>query len=169
VEVYFAGYGWVEFEPTAGRAAPDYGSVTLGSVLPTAPAPVAGRFSILNLLNLLLWLGALTLLGLVVWMRRRWRRMSPRAAIDALYWQTRRLLAGAGLSAPTSFTPDEFLTLCATPLAPRPALLEELRRLTRLYVQAAFSPHEMPPAHLNAARMWLEWAAYGVWQRLGRP
>ena len=73
----------------------------------------------------------------------------------ALYRQMRQALALAGLCAPPSATPDEFLAACAAPLEKRTYLRSALEQATILYRQAAFSPR--PPgaeAVFYARRSW---------------
>jgi hypothetical protein len=67
----------------------------------------------------------------------------------------RQALALAGLRAPSSATPDEFLAACAVPLEKRSYLRSALEQATALYRQAAFSPR--PPgaeAVFYARRTW---------------
>ncbi|TLM82047.1 MAG: transglutaminase domain-containing protein, partial [Actinobacteria bacterium] len=102
VEVYFAGYGWIEFEPTPAFPSPDYGA-------PAAPAGVQpvqprGERAALNpgrllaALGILIGLAVLTLV--VIGLARFWgdatRKASPAAR---LYWRLRHMLAWGGLSA----------------------------------------------------------------------
>jgi hypothetical protein len=90
-----------------------------------------------------------------------------------LYRQVRRALALAGLRAPPSATPDEFLAACAAPLEKRTSLLSALEQATALYRQAAFSAHAPhPEAVYIARRSWQqalpEWALATV-ENLLRP
>jgi hypothetical protein len=85
----------------------------------------------------------------------------------------RRALALAGLRAPPSATPDEFLAACAAALEKRAYLRSALEQATALYRQAAFSPR---PPHLEAVfiarRSWQqalpEWVLAAV-ENLLRP
>lgn len=148
VEVYFPGYGWVEFEPTPAQPRRDYGSGA-GPQVPERPAPPPATttppFPAW-------WAAAAVLLlagGLWLWVRRRPpTRLAP--AIE-LYWRMRDWLARQDVRAPASATPDEFLAGCAPALAGRPALLAAVRQATRLYVDALFSPHPRPAVEARAA------------------
>jgi transglutaminase-like putative cysteine protease len=117
-EIYFAGYGWVEFEPTAAfptsandRASGEPGpAATLDAgAPPPIPARTVSRPSPLWALGLLL----LLLLGWFGWHRR------PRAAVDGVLWAYGRLqrsARGIGEPARASQTPAEFAAALATRL-----------------------------------------------------
>jgi hypothetical protein len=128
VEVYFAGYGWVEFEPTATFASPRDTAVTINpgsydlqygppdaSTYTPPPIPPAApvrpfpwsRLIIVGLLAVGLW-----------WVWRRQRREQA-ARADGVVWSYGRLQANArkiGLSPLPSQTPDEFSQLLLTRL-----------------------------------------------------
>jgi hypothetical protein len=153
VEVYFPGYGWVEFEPTSARSRFDYG-VEAGPAptLPVTPGPAlsAGQGSSWSIP---LWagglIGLLSLLGAVWWLRRPGHDAPARE----LYQGVRRALAQAGLRAEPSVTPDEYLAAYKPALASaRPALFEALARATSLYLKATFSPHPVSEAEAQTAR-----------------
>ena len=113
-EVYFAGYGWVEFEPTAGFS-------TLFSAIDTtvtaspeggvsadyAPPPIPERRQTWWLLLWLLLPIVLIVGGWYLW--RQWRK--KRAGQDETQWVYRQLQRGArrlGQATPASQTPQEF-------------------------------------------------------------
>jgi transglutaminase-like putative cysteine protease len=80
VEIYFAGAGWVEFEPTAGRAAPVRpGARSSGLSVPPVPPRTPSRAQMPW--AVLVWAGALTLL--VVTVLFRWQRWRGEAALGA--------------------------------------------------------------------------------------
>lgn len=161
VEVYFSGYGWVEFEPTAGRVAivyPEEDEEMAGSVTSVSPsiedeaAPDAQPAS-----AILLIAGALLLLVLPILVMRMFitARHAPAVQVDLLYRRIRRALGWAGLSAVSSVTPDEYLSLFGQQLAPYGQLSQALAQATRLYQESVFSPR--PPEEHRvrlASRIW---------------
>lgn len=176
VEIYFPGYGWVEFEPTGGRAPierpPE--SVPLEEP-PAALQPLAGAGGRTGWLVLLGPLGALVALTLAgfVWRTaddRRLRRMSPALAVEMLYQRLYR--HGRRLAVPVEVgsTPHEFAAGLAgrvLELAPdrrqEPEVsfvIRELRWLTDLYVRGLYSPHA--PRAVEQTR------AIRAWRRLRR-
>ena len=101
VEVYFPGYGWVEFEPTAYRSPIVYTEVVIigpgtGQLLPlneeTSP-PVRPVLVVLTVA------GALILLILPMILLRHFSlsRYGPAVRADVLYRRMRRALAWAGM------------------------------------------------------------------------
>jgi len=165
VEVYFPGYGWVEFEPTAAQSEFEY-------ALETGPVPIASAKPLVELKihygwAPVLWAGGiiLAILG-ALWLLPRLRRPgTPRGQAQALYWKMRRELARTGLSAPSSTTPDEFLAASLPALAERPALLEALNRITALYLWATFSRKPVTDFEIQTAKgLWQE--AWPDWFRL---
>jgi hypothetical protein len=157
VEVYFPGYGWVEFEPTAGYPAIDRGGEAGGSdwrvpegELGCAEAWWAG-------LDWPWWKVSLWGLGLLVlvvallpaadaW---RLRRMKPSGAVGVLYNRVRRRGKWAGAPSSPGDTPYEFqasLSSWISQLARRtgrdrvllPAIYEA-RRIVTPYVRASYS------------------------------
>ena len=82
-----------------------------------------------------------------------WR--TPRGQARALYRGIRRALAWAGLAAPPSATPDEFLSAHAGAFVNRAPLHEAITQATALYLRATFSPHPPTLAEMQTARrMW---------------
>ncbi len=173
VEVYFPGLGWVEFEPTVSQATFIYA----GGVAPNAPVtpPEPEPFRLPPGLTLALILLVLAAgIGLLVLLLRflgrgpaAARSPAPAVLAQAHYFTVRRALGLAGLRAPSSATPAEFLDQAA-PLLARPGrqvLAAALDQATTLYQQAAFSPR--PPAAEavdSARRTWN--GALGEWLRL---
>jgi transglutaminase-like putative cysteine protease len=154
-EVYFAGYGWVEFEPTAAfplRVAPEEGSPGLG-VEPPAPEPplqtppiperAAERLSPGWALLLMLLLAA----GWFAWHRRRPSSAPP---VPLAYGRLLRAARALGLSIPPSQTPAELDALLQSRLAvweaaPRRGRLlrgvrEAVARLTLLFTRHQYAP-----------------------------
>jgi transglutaminase-like putative cysteine protease len=184
VEVYFPGYGWVEFEPTTSRA-----PVELPTEAPQieTPAPESGlSATIAARQDRFVWLlaipGVLALLGSGIAIGLRaddWRlhRLSPESAIDSVYRRlcsyTRRL----GLAAHASHTPNEvaalfterFSALARKERARATLSLanREVCDLTDLYVQSCYSPRAPDVAARQQAirtwqrlrqRLWFAWA-----------
>jgi hypothetical protein len=89
-------------------------------------------------------------------------RLAPDASIPptsrqalALYRQVRLALSWAGLHAPPSRTPDEFIAACAVPLQERPGLWQALQQATAIYSAAVFSPRPPgPEVTYRARRAW---------------
>jgi transglutaminase-like putative cysteine protease len=156
-ELYFAGYGWVEFEPTAtfplrreqASSTPGFGEAPPTPepppVTPPIPEPPAERLSPGWALLLMLLLAAGWL-----W----WHRRTP-ASPPAIPWAYRRLLRAAralGIATPASQTPVEMeaalqARLAAWEAAPRLGrLLRGVRSavasLTALFIRHQYAPPE---------------------------
>lgn len=184
-EIYFPGYEWIEFEPTAAfptidrseEAAEFEWPEPLGDLEPAAGAEEEtggwwkeiGRFLRFVARPALV---ALVLLGFFwpaidVW---RLRRLKPPEAVVILYGRMRR--RGQRLAAPVrrGFTPYEFAASLAGRIADMargrrwgkllsPAV-QEVRRLADAYVQASYSPYLPDAADRNRLiRTWrrLRW------------
>jgi hypothetical protein len=169
VEVYFPGYGWVEFEPTPIFPTFVYSSTPgAGSANPANQSESDQTKRIFSgLLWLLAPLGAVLLLwGSFFW--SQYRKKHPRQAgalAESLYRQVRRELGWAGLVSHASQTPHEYLNGCEETLAPYPRLVDGLRRVTRIYVQSAYSAHPPVRGEVQAGQ-WLWRQARGEWIRL---
>ncbi|MBK8900348.1 MAG: transglutaminase family protein [Anaerolineaceae bacterium] len=180
-EVYFAGFGWIEFEPTAAFISPHSSQVGATQPpdfvtqspefeepealdLPPVPEVETGRpFPWLQLfvVGVLLWL--------VGWL---WRRGQLPAGADAVVWSYGRLQQNAarlGQSPQPSQTPQEFLAAFQRYLAgygrfsrltkTMEQLQPHLARLTNLYVQRRYAGDE------ESGRI----QAWESWQRMKRP
>lgn len=180
-EIYFAGYGWVEFEPTAAFASPHTGQ--FGATQPPDFAAQAPDFAEPENLNLppvpevvegrpfpwLPLLAAAALAWLIGWL---WRRSQLPTGADAVLWSYGRWQQNAirlGQPPQPSQTPQEFLVAFERFLAgygriPRLARhIERLRphlvQLTDLYVQRRYAGDEA------SGRL----QALESWQRVKRP
>ena len=161
VEVYFPGYGWVEFEPTPARAAFDR-PVGATAFTATLPAPAAGLFTSASQPSRLAGViagASLLALALAAWawwqLAERRRPVTPRGQALRLYAHIRSALSRAGLGAPPSVTADEYLHAQADALAARPPLLAAITEATALFRQAAYSPHPVTEAQtLSAQHRW---------------
>jgi transglutaminase-like putative cysteine protease len=185
VEIYFPGYGWAEFEPTAGRTLPNR-SIDLPMVateLETLEPLVARRVG----LTLSWWLalpGFLLLLGLsaVAWSLGdgwRLRHLQPRMAAGVLYARLYGRVRQLAVPLRAGSTPYELVALFSEYVRQaaggnhRELLLDpavqEAGWLADLYVRASFSPYAVTAADLQQARRlwrrlwWRLWLA-SVWR-----
>jgi hypothetical protein len=169
-EVYFPGYGWVEFEPTAGlpaiqrqvNAAP--GEIISSDPLPSQDSGLVFRPrwellpQALGLLIGLFSLGALAWFGLDA---LRLRTLSPSRAVFSLFRRLQR--SGFNLSIPvrSAFTPYEFSALLCDRMVrltkgrrasgSMSAAIDEIGLLTRLYARSLYSPHPITPLEKSHA------------------
>jgi len=189
VEIYFPEYGWIEFEPTAGRPAIQRLAEIAPVEIPEPQTPLTPRASRRFGPAQLLWLvplaglAFLALGSLAWWIGDSWRlrRIPPAEAIARLYQSLYR--HGQRLAVPTEAgdTPYEFeagLTERVTHLARHrrwgetsAGTCREVRWLTDLYVQGLYSPHKPDTADRSQAlkrwqrlrrKLWLAW----MWHRI---
>jgi transglutaminase-like putative cysteine protease len=190
VEIFFPGYGWVEFEPTAGVSPIDR-PADVPPIVPNeldalGPAGIeragVGRLWWLGLLGMV-GLASLICSGVDSW---RLRRLSPEVAAATLYWRLSR--HGRRLSVPTKpgDTPYEYITSlaeCVRELAATGAwatvitpLAQEARWLASLYVRTCYGPYYADAADQQQAirtwrrlhrRLWLA-LVYRGWTRVTR-
>lgn len=164
VEVFFPGYGWIEFEPTPAlppRIFPEglaeLEHIPLQAAVLDETDETGGRHGViyLSVIILAVLLAIVLLRNWDRWQKRRSATSRVRAVL--LYWQIRRSLAYAGLRVTLSTTPAEFLHQSAFSLAARQSLWEALNQATDLYQQAEYSRRE--PSLLSVL------AAHKAWQR----
>ncbi len=158
VEVYFPGYGWVEFEPTAAFPAPVYPEP------PTAnrqPSPTPRPQSAAQTQKIAWgWLLGAVLLGAAAAFAalRRWRPppdRSPTAQASRLYAALRRELTAAGVDVPAHLTPWETLRRAEPHLQAYPHLAAALRMSVQVYIHAAYRRTPPSAAAVRAAqRAW---------------
>jgi transglutaminase-like putative cysteine protease len=180
VEVYFPGYGWIEFEPTASRSAIVYSEVEVamdGSISAVEPLieetpETAAQPSWIVLIMVI----ALILLSLPFFVMRMFMttRHAPAVQVDLLYRRMRKALGWAGLAALPSVTPDEYLALFGQQLASYRQLSQALAQTTQLYRESVFSPR--PPEEYRvrlASHLWQQsvqdWLSLWLktrWQRV---
>ncbi|MFN2270935.1 MAG: transglutaminase-like domain-containing protein [Anaerolineae bacterium] len=186
-EVYFPGYGWIEFEPTAGLPAIERPSE--GTIKPFEPPPIPSKPDENNAATLPWWdvtkwpwwvtslVGlALLTLTIVAWIRidtLRLRRQGPAMAVTTLYRRLRRQAARLAVPVRVSDTPNEF----AAALAGWAADLSEAeywedwlspgvqnaRHLVDSYVQTIYASRPLePPDQEQAVRAWRK-ARWHLW------
>ena len=173
VEIYFPEYGWIEFEPTAAQPVTDRsGEPSLAEVPEPLPAlepaePLDPSF------HLSWWLLPLSGIALLILAGFGWslfdgwrlRRLSPTGAVAMVYTRLER--QGQKLAVPfwAGETPYEYAAALtkrvealiqdqrwATALAPLP---QEIRRLTKLYVQASYSDQRTSIVdQIEAIKLW---------------
>jgi transglutaminase-like putative cysteine protease len=169
VEVYFPGYGWIEFEPTAYRPVIEYpeDSTGLSGARPELDSPAGGPTRLEPYLAGLALAAALALLALPFLLLRMFSttRQAPTIQVDTLYRRMRQALAWAGLAAVPSVTPDEYLAQYGGRLERYDQLQQALRQVTSLYRETVFSPR--PPDALRvriASQLWQQ--SLGDWLAL---
>jgi len=181
VEIYFPGYGWIEFEPTAGIASitrpreveeiPDYLRPDFGPLVPppTSSEGFKPPASALLLLRILIGIAAVALFVLAVTGIDSLLLLLRRSPVDVattLYNRLRRAGRQLQVATHTGDTPYEFgHALVARFLdiaADRrdgdllPPAEDEVPVLIDLYVRAWYSPHAIERAERRAA-VWAWW------------
>jgi transglutaminase-like putative cysteine protease len=138
-EIYFVGYGWIEFEPTAGRPAlqrPAGAPPEVPAALETPTEPITAHRTRVKWAWLLGIGGGLLVLalgGVVAWsIVDRWQlgRLSPEVAVSNCYWRLYRYGRWFAVLSRTGDTPYEF----AAAFAHRLADLAENRRWGALLI-----------------------------------
>lgn len=171
VEVYFLGYGWIEFEPTSGRPSIQRLGQITGTVLSTIPRtqgfpleptrPLPARWwglaiTVAGILFIIIWL------GVDAW---RLRSLSPEAIVMDLYRRLYRQGKWLVKSSGVGLTPFEFqaridLVLSSPTHRKSQAtwtsfISQEIKLLTGLYVKALYSPYPvLEEDKQTALRIW---------------
>jgi transglutaminase-like putative cysteine protease len=185
VEVYFPAYGWVPFEPTAGRPPLERGQASVSSSSTgspgggeaaggaAAPSGLVGRAVLFLFLTLAVagGLGSMAVLGDQV----RLRRMPPAAQVHRLMART-RWLAGQWLKVPLHVgdTPQEFQARARTAIlrgaqgeparSIRRRAQSQLDDLVSLYVETIYGPEQPGRSALSAVRsQWIGLALKLIW------
>ncbi len=166
VEVYFSGYGWVEFEPTATLATFNRGlpedenqeNFAGGEEGTSILLPRELVFIGMRILLTVLGIGG----GLLLYKRFDFSRKSPREKAEALYKDVRRSLRSLGYSASTSTTPNEFLDRFRSAFSEHENVQSALTESTAFYLIAKFS--EMEISEETASRLRASWRQ-ARWQR----
>jgi transglutaminase-like putative cysteine protease len=173
-EVYFPGYGWIEFEPTAGRPAvkrPADAPLEVPAELEMPPEPItAYRIRVRWARWLGIGGGLLVLAGslIIAWLLVdvwRLKRLPPAAAVTALYRRLVRYGPWLGVLSRTGDTPHEFaatVTVRLRHLADNRrggrfliSAVDEVSLLADLCTRALYSRHEpKAPEQVQAIRAW---------------
>lgn len=177
-EVYFAGYGWIEFDPTAPIPGQSYAAATMAppdadpAAVATAVPPVAvpDRAPRRDVpWPLVATIAVATLALTAAWVRRwRWRHARPSGLdpVQAMYYDLQSESARLGFSPRESQTPSEFVAgLVAQvrrldPTAVNGSVAPALQQMGDLYSRHQYSP----PASHSAAQQAADVAA--VWPPL---
>ena len=174
VQVYFPGYGWIEFEPTAGLPAIARPADALPEVpaeLQAPPEPITARRVRLNwTMGLVIGGGVLALaLGCLAawWVVDAWRlrRLPPGAAVIDLYRRLYRHARGLEAGFRQGDTPHEFATTLALRLKELAqghrggqrllSALDEIRWLTELSARTLYSRHTPQASEQSeAVQLW---------------
>ncbi len=178
-EIYFAGYGWVEFEPTASFASPhapriressDPSTVELPDPdVQSAPLPERAPVQETSARS---WaiaiMGVVVLLGVLFWLRRR-RQRPEQDEIQSAFSKLQEQAIALGQRPVQGQTPYEFNAQLQERLrgfedgSRQARQAEEIsgpaERLTALFVEHQYS--EQPPERSQEAKR--------LWQRMKRP
>jgi transglutaminase-like putative cysteine protease len=170
-EIYFPGYGWIEFEPTApfaGQTAPP--PSVEGTAAPAATfAPPTSVVTIPERAPqrdmpwiLILGVAALLLVGWRLWGRRwvaHWR--TPQPALDDVqraFGQLQESAGALGFPVRPSQTPAEFAAeLLAGPVIPaveQPGLDPPIRRLAQLFAAHSYGGDKLADSAQEAQALW---------------
>ena len=175
-EIYFAGIGWVEFEPTApfpisGDVAPAPEEESPGFAVPEAPlAPLPiPEQAPLRLWPWLLLLLAPPLLLLILWQRRRSAAPTGSEALPWAYGRLQRSARRLGLPTPPGQTPAEFQAAFLAFLSgwkDRPwlaAVPHTVERLTSLFIIRQYSSHPLSASAIRQIRLAWQHAEKRLW------
>ncbi len=161
VEVYLAGIGWVEFEPTGGLPAIQHlndltGTIEIPQIEQVRQFKLLKWLSTINL-NLSAIIGGMIgilFFGIILWVgsdRLRLSRLSPSMTIVQLYKRLYRYGQPLSVQFQTGDTPDEYATRLKLRLIMLGARrhwnkyfqpgIEETAHLNNLYTKVVYSPH----------------------------
>jgi hypothetical protein len=165
-EVYFPGYGWIEFEPTPTERLFVFADVTEGEYQAPSPSEAGTAPETERTGSLWLWAIALgmVVLFVVVWPPRwfRPREVEPRVAVHRTYHRLLRRARWVGISPDGGQTPSEYLRYLATELDQRAGLnghvTEDIYFIAGVYQRARYS--DMPITAEDRDRV------EGAWRRL---
>lgn len=158
VEVYFPGYGWIEFDPTPGAAVPSEEDITgggggtgpvdqfypegpwgdAGDLAPITGLPKQGNSIVLPLVGLGLLLGSLGVAGWLL-IRRWFERLRLSGDVSSVYAKMCWLASMVEVGPLAAETPLEY---CARLASAYPIGAEAITDIGRLYVEASFSPRK---------------------------
>ncbi len=170
VEVYFPDYGWITFEPTPSQEVPLYALVD-DQMFDTAPKILTPQ-EIARRLRWLWGLGGLGvgfvlfLAGRLIWKISATNRRDKQNAVHPaaiIYRRLRLQLVDAGLSAPVSLTPREFIHQNEALISGLPHTEAALRKSTELFEKAIFSQQSPLTSELDAVNRLIR---HSYWERL---
>ena len=162
-EVYFPGYGWVEFEPTPAQTVFERGGVFSDDFRLAEQASAEAEATPVPLWVWGAGLAALVLL-VIVWPPRWFRRKKaePRDLVQQTYDRLVRRARWAGLAPVGGQTPREYLRALAFEMERRAefhgAAAEDVRVLENVYLRARYSPGDI--SEDDSLRV------QGAWRRL---
>ncbi|MHB0856142.1 MAG: transglutaminase-like domain-containing protein [Anaerolineae bacterium] len=151
-EVYFPGYGWIEFEPTPTERVFNRGSGGGGAAPPSIPEPeIPAEVYAPQIPTIFKWAAGVfaALLFVLVWPPRWFRRRgrTPRAQVYEVYAQLVRRARWLGLGPVDGMTASEYLAALADALEARSHLAEGSAELIdvidRVYQRARYSDDTM--------------------------
>ena len=176
VEVYFAGHGWVAYDPTFGVPVADPGVASrfmagpvfaaIGRFLGATPEPIkavargigqviatAGRGALAAWPFVLIGAALAVMVAAVVGRRRRARALGPPpAGAEAAFEELRAALAPAGHDRDPSETPSEYLAAVAADPALAEAVVEAAELVVRTFERARFAPEDARPTEADVVR-----------------
>ena len=176
VEVYYAGHGWVAYDPTFGVPVADPGVASrfmagpvfaaIGRFLGATPEPIkdvargighaialAGRGALAAWPFVLVAAALAAAAGAIARRRRRVRALGPPpTGAEAAFEELRTALAGAGHDRDPAETPSEYLASVAADPALAVAVIEAAELVVRTFEQARFAPEGARPSHADVVR-----------------
>ncbi len=176
VEVYYAGHGWVAYDPTFGVPVADPGVASrfmagpvfaaIGRFLGATPEPIkdvargighaiaiAGREALAAWPFVLVAAALAAAAGAIARRRRRVRALGPPpTGAEAAFEELRTALAGAGHDRDPAETPSEYLASVAADPALAVAVIEAAELVVRTFERARFAPEGARPSHADVVR-----------------
>jgi transglutaminase-like putative cysteine protease len=176
VEVYYAGHGWVAYDPTFGVPVADPGVASrfmagpvfaaIGRFLGATPEPIkdvargigraialAGRGALAAWPFVLVAAALAAAAGAIARRRRRVRALGPPpTGAEAAFEELRTALAGAGHDRDPAETPSEYLASVAADPALAVAVIEAAELVVRTFERARFAPEGARPSHADVVR-----------------
>ncbi|MGZ8637041.1 MAG: transglutaminase TgpA family protein [Actinomycetota bacterium] len=176
VEVYYAGHGWVAYDPTFGVPVADPGVASrfmagpvfaaIGRFLGATPEPIkdvargighaiaiAGRGALAAWPFVLVAAALAASAGAIARRRRRVRSLGlPPTGAEAAFEELRSALAGAGHDRDPAETPSEYLASVAADPALAIAVIEAAELVVRTFERARFAPEGARPTHADVVR-----------------
>lgn len=178
-EIYFPGYGWVEFEPTASRpvfwrpVTPEQEALTGAVATAAGPGPAALSSAWRQLSWLVAFLAGIILL-ILLWQtldRLRLGMLPAEHLIRILYRRLYRQAENLGDNFAGSLTPAEFAALLSQQLEPNQfdRLPAHIQSLTGRYAESVYSTHGLGSAEKHSMLESWRVIRQGLWRlRLAR-